>query len=597
MSLEVRTPDLGPLKQKLGDGYVTDSLETARMEVPYGKGGAYEGAYENDRALGSVPLVRVRREALREALGFLKDDPAFRLHQLTDVTVVDCLKLRETERFDMLYLLHNLRTNLRIAVKAAVPEEDPTVASVADLWPAANWGEREAFDQYGIRFQGHPNLKRILNHWEFRGHPLRKDFDILHGCWLSEADDLMDELELRRKQHPDRLRDLETGETMILNLGPSHPASHGTLRNMVELDGETILFAVSEIGYLHRGFEKSAESHEYNQVIPYTDRLNYCSAICNNVGYAKAVEKLCGIEVPERCQYIRIILAELSRIMDHLVCNAANLVDLGALTNYWYLFNLREKIYNVIEGVTGARLTNSYTRIGGLWSDVDENFVSGCRALLKEIPGHVNDTLKLVARNRIFLDRTVGVGKISTDDAIAYGFTGPCLRATGFEYDLRKNDPYYVYDRFKFEVPTGHQGDTYDRVMVRFEEIRQSARIVEQALDQLPAGPYKADHKLSVMPDKTATYGSIEGMVNHFKVVMHGIHPPPGEVYDWSEAPNGELGFHLISDGTMRPYKCRCRAPCFYIYSALPLLVEGGMVADAIAVLGSLNIIAGELER
>jgi NADH-quinone oxidoreductase subunit C/D len=565
--------DFSPLRQKIGGGLLEEG------------------------ALGRIPLIRVDRGALIETLRFLKDDPAFGLHQMSELTVIDCIYLRDTERFDLLYLLHSLRSELRVAVKVAVPEEDPHAPTATGIWPAADWAEREAFDQYGIIFDGHPNLKRILNHREFVGHPLRKDFDIYRAYWLSEADDLLDELETRHRRNPERLQGLDSGETMVLNLGPSHPASHGTLRNLVELDGETILFAVPEIGYLHRGFEKSAEAHEYNQVIPYTDRLNYCSAISNNVGYAKAVEALCGIEVPERCQYIRIILAELSRIMDHLVCNGANLVDLGALTNYWYLFNLREKIYDVIEGVTGARLTNSYTRIGGLWKDVDEDFVSGCRAVLKEVPAHVNDTLKLIARNRIFLDRTVGVGKIGTDEAVAWGYSGPCLRATGLEYDLRKNDPYYVYDRFQFDVPSGHQGDTYDRVMVRFEEIKQSARIVEQALDQLPAGPIRADHPLVVMPDKSQTYGNIEGMVNHFKVIMHGISPPPGDVYDWTESPNGELGFYVVSDGAMRPYKCRVRPPCFYIYSSFPRLAEGGMVADAIAVLGSLNIIAGELDR
>jgi NADH-quinone oxidoreductase subunit C/D len=565
--------DLGALRQKLGPALLEEGW------------------------MGAVPLVRVDRTALPEALRFLKDDPSFRLHQLSDLTAVDCLYLRDSERFDLIYLLHNLETNRRLAVKVAVPEEDPKVATASGLWAAANWAEREAFDMYGIVFEGHPNLRRILNHKDFVGYPLRKDYDTYKGQWLAEPDDLLEELELRRRAFPERLEQAEPGETMILNLGPSHPATHGIMRNLVELAGERILFAVPEIGYLHRGFEKSAETHEYNQVIPYTDRLNYCSALCNNVGYAKAVEALCGIQVPERCQYIRIIMAELSRIMDHLVCNAANLVDLGALTNYWYLFNLREKIYNLIESVTGARLTNSYTRIGGLWADLPDDFVPQCRALLKEVPKHVNDTLKLVARNRIFLDRTVGVGKISTDEAIAYGYSGPCLRATGLEFDLRKNQPYYVYDRFRFDIPTGYQGDTYDRVMVRFEEIRQSVRIVEQALDQLPAGPYRADHPMSVMPDKSQTYGNIEGMVNHFKLIMHGINPPKGEVYDWTESPNGELGFYVVSDGTMRPYRCRVRPPCFYIYSAFPTLVEGRLVADAIAVMSSLNVIAGELER
>lgn len=569
--------DFAPLRQKIGAGALAEGR------------------------LGRTPLIHVKREALLETLRFLKDAPGSRLHQLVDLTVVDRLNLKNgaasNDRFELVYLLHNLQTELRVVVKTSVPEADPKVESAFSLWRAADWAEREAYDQYGVVFEGHPNLRRILNHHQFVGHPLRKDYDIHRGQWLSEADPLVEELELRRRLHPRPFEPDEPGETMVLNIGPSHPATHGTLRNLVELDGEKILYCIPEIGYLHRGFEKSAETHEYQQVIPYTDRLNYCSAISNNVGYAKAVEALCGIEVPERCQYIRVILAELSRIMDHLVANGANLVDLGALTNFWYLFNLREKIYTVIESVTGARLTNSYTRIGGLWADVTDDFVEATRALLLEIPKDVDRTMKLVARNRIFLDRTVDIGKISIDDAISYGYTGPCLRATGLEYDLRKAQPYYGYDRFDFEIPTGRQGDTYDRLMVRFEEINQSVRIVEQALKTMPAGPFRADHPLVVMPDKLTTYGSIEGLVNHFKVVMHGISPPAGEVYDWTESPNGELGFYVVSDGSMRPYKCKVRPPCYYVYSSFPQLAEEGLIADAIAVLGSLNVVAGELDR
>ncbi len=568
--------DFSKLRQRIGDGLLEETV------------------------LLPMPCVRVKRAALAETLQFLRDDPEFRLHQLSELTVVDMLYLREDDRFDVVYLLRNIPNELRVAVKCAIPEEDAWVPTAVGLWAAADWGEREAFDQYGVRFEGHPNLKRILNHHEFVGHPLRKDYDIYRGHWCSEAETLLDELELRRRRFPERRNrtDEDPGETMILNIGPSHPASHGTLRNLVELDGERILYSIPEIGYLHRGFEKSAETHEYNQVVPYTDRLNYLSAISNNVGYIKAVEELCGIEVPPRCQAIRVILCELSRIMDHLVCNGANIVDLGALTNFWYLFNLREKIYNVIEGVTGARLTNSYTRVGGLWNDINDDFVEQTRAVLAEIPQHVDDTLKLVARNRIFLDRTVGVGKISLDDAISYGWVGPCLRGCGLDHDLRKSDPYYGYEQYDFEVPVGHQGDSYDRIMIRFEEIKQSARIVEQALDNLPDGPFRADHPMAYLPDKQSkTYANIEGLVNHFKIVMHGITPPQGEVYSWTEAPNGELGFYIVSDGGMKPYKCKVRPPCFYIYSAFPHIVEGEMIADAVAILGSLNIVAGELDR
>ncbi len=548
-----------------------------------------------EETVGVAAVWRVRREAILDILRFLREEPLLRFRQLTDLTAVDCSLLRDTDRFDVVYILHNLERRDRVAVKCAVPEEDCWCDSAHGIFRNANWLEREAFDMYGIDFRGHPNLKRMLNHKDFVGHPLRKDYDIYKGQWLSEPDDLLDELERRRRSDPHPAT--SEGETMVLNLGPSHPAAHGVLRNLVELDGETILYAIPEIGYLHRGFEKSAEVHDWNQIVPYTDRLNYCSAILNNIAYARAVESLCGITATDRTMFVRVVLGELSRIMDHLVCNGANLVDLGALTNFWYLFNLREKIYDVIEQVTGARLTNSYTRVGSLWSDIPPDFPDRVRAILREIPKAVGDTLKLVARNKIFIDRTVGIGKITTEDALSYGFSGPCLRATGLEFDLRKAYPYDHYDAFDFEIPTGHQGDTYDRVMVRFEEIRQSARIVEQALRMMPAGPIRADHPALALPEKKETYGNIEGLVNHFKLIMHGVRVPRGEAYVASEAANGELGFYIVSDGGQTPYKCRCRAACFHLYSAFPRLVEGGMIADAIAVLGSLNIIAGELER
>ncbi|MBD3336028.1 MAG: NADH-quinone oxidoreductase subunit D [Candidatus Eisenbacteria bacterium] len=543
-----------------------------------------------------IPVLRVPAGKIERAVRLLKEHEAYRFDQLIDLTCTDHLQLpAPRERFELVYQFLSFASGARLLLKAWVAAERPEVASATPLFKSADWLEREVFDQYGVRFHGHPNLKRILNHKDFVGHPLRRDYDIHKGQWLGEADDLMDELEMRRRCDP--REGAGDRERMTLNLGPSHPAAHGTLRNLVELSGETILYCVPEIGYLHRGFEKSAEAHDYNGVVPYTDRLNYCSAIMNNIGFVKTIETYLGIEITERCKFVRVIMAELSRIMDHLVCNGANLVDLGALTNFWFLFNLREKIYNLLEAQTGARLTNSYTRVGGLWADVTDDFDPWVRKLLEEIPEHVDDTLKLVARNRIFLDRTVGVGVMPASEAISFGYTGPCLRASGVEWDLRKAAPYYHYDEFDFDVPVGEKGDVYDRIMVRFEEIRQSCRIIEQALDRMPGGPINIDDHRYTLPPKEEVYGSIEGMVAHFNLVMRGIQPPPGDMYDFTEAANGELGFYTVSDGSRLPYKCHVRAPCFPIYSSFPRLVEGGMIADAIAVLGSLNVIAGELDR
>ncbi len=382
-----------------------------------------------------------------------------------------------------------------------------------------------------------------------------------------------------------------------LNLGPSHPATHGTLRIFVQLEGEIIRDMKLEIGYLHRCFEKMSETHSWNQVIPFTDRLNYVSAMMNNVGYVMAVEKLLGIEVPKRCQRIRVIMAELSRIIDHLVCIGANAVDLGALTCFWYFFRERENIYDLFEAACGARLTTSYTRVGGLYADLPEGWVEWCQKILDNLPRTLDDVEGLLTTNRIWMDRTRNVGVISEARALDYGFTGPCLRATGNAYDVRKTHPYYDYDQFDFKVITEQAGDTYARYLVRMGEMRESLKILKQALSDLPAGPVNVDDWSITLPPKEEVYGSIEGLMAHFKLIMHGIRPPKGEVYSYTEAANGELGFFVTSNEQGRPYRVRCRPPCFAIYQAFPEMCIGQTVSDAVATLGSINIVAGELDR
>ncbi len=390
---------------------------------------------------------------------------------------------------------------------------------------------------------------------------------------------------------------IDPKELVFVNIGPSHPATHGTLRLFAALDGETIVAAVAEMGYLHRGFEKDCEIHPYQQCIPYTDRLNYVSAIMNNIGFAKAVEKMLGITIPERAKVIRVITAELNRIIDHLVCVGTNLVDIGALTNFWYSFNVREKVYDILEKLCGARLTSNYIRIGGLSRDTypgfEEEVLKVCEAILVS----VGDIEALTEKNRIFLDRTQNVAVISIEDAISYGWTGPTLRACGVDYDLRKVEPYYDYETYDFDVIIGTKGDNFDRIYVRLYEIKESVKIIKQALKRLVPGPIMTDDKRVALPPKIHTYGNIEGLMNHFKIIMHGIQPPLGEVYDFTESSNGELGFHIVSDGGKYPYRVKCRPPSFMNYAAFPQLVEGGMIADAIATLGSINIIAGELDR
>lgn len=389
----------------------------------------------------------------------------------------------------------------------------------------------------------------------------------------------------------------EQNSRMRLNLGPSHPATHGTLRIFVELEGEVIEEMKLEIGYLHRCFEKMSETHPWNQVIPYTDRLNYLSAMMNNVGYVMAVEKLLNIEVPPRCQRIRLLMCELSRIADHLVAIGTNAVDVGALTCFWYFFRERENIYDLFEAACGARLTTAYTRVGGLYQDIPEGWEKWCERVVENIPRTLDDVAGLLTTNRIWIDRTKGVGVISKERALEYGFTGPCLRACGVNYDIRKVRPYNGYDQFDWEVPLESEGDTYARYLVRMREMHESLKIIKQALKEVPKGPVNVGDWSVVLPPKKEVYGSIEGLMAHFKLIMHGIKPPKGELYYATEAANGELGFFVRSEGEGKPYRVRVRPPCFAIYQAFPEMMVGQTISDAVAALGSLNVVAGELDR
>lgn len=389
----------------------------------------------------------------------------------------------------------------------------------------------------------------------------------------------------------------ERQSLMPLNVGPSHPATHGCLRFLAALDGESIVAAETEIGYLHRGFEKMAERGTWQQVLPYTDRLNYCSAIMNNIAYCRAVEQMLGIEITERAKVIRVIVNELSRIADHCVCVAAAAQDLGSTTGFFYLFDSREMTMVLWEKLTGARLTNSYSRIGGLYRDTYEGFEHDVLEICKTAERNLRDVHACFDRNRIFLDRTVGIGKITPEVAIAHGWSGPCLRACGVESDLRKDEPYYDYETYDWEVVVGTEGDVYDRLMVRLAEIEESIKIVRQALKRLTPGPIDIVDPRVRVPAHALAYQDMEALIGRFKSVYQGIQVPAGEHYCGSEAANGELGFTLISDGSGKPWRVKVRPPCFAIFSAFKELIEGGMLADSMAVMSSLNIIAGELDR
>ena len=392
------------------------------------------------------------------------------------------------------------------------------------------------------------------------------------------------------------LETLEDGR-MVLNMGPSHPAMHGIVRVLLTVQGERVHDADVEIGYLHRGFEKTCENVTYNQCVPYTDRLNYESPFINNVGYALAVEKLMGIEAPVRAQYIRVIMSELSRLTDHLTCIGANAMELAAFTVYFYLINAREELYRLTDAVAGGRVTPAYTRVGGLTRDLPPDFKEMTAEVFKKVRKNLSDADKLLTRNRIFYDRLHNIGNISKEDAIAFSFTGPALRSTGVPLDVRKATPYLVYDRFDFDIPVGSNGDNYDRYLVRMEEMKQSMRIVEQALAQLPDGPINHPDFNVSLPSKEEVAGNIEALMAHFKLTFEGVKPPKGEVYQAVEGGNGELGFYIVSDGTGSPWRMRVRPPCFALTGGLSKMIKGGYIADIVSTFGQINMIGGELER
>jgi len=391
-------------------------------------------------------------------------------------------------------------------------------------------------------------------------------------------------------------------ERMLLNFGPSHPATHGTLRLMLELDGERVVSCVPELGYLHHGFEKLGEYRSYNQVVIITDRMNYLSPMNNNLAYILAVEQLFGIEVTPRAKYFRVLLAELTRISDHLVSISTQAMDLGAFTVLLYFFRERENIYNLFELLTGTRLTISYTRVGGFARDRDipPDFFPRLHEFLRGFPKTLDEVDRLLSANRIWLDRTRGIGVITPEDAASYGITGPSLRGSRVAWDVRVAQPYSAYEDFDFDIPVGETGDVYDRYLVRMEEMRQSVRIIEQAIDHFPDGELNVDADSKVMlPPKDEVYGSIEGLIHQFEIIMtnRGAQAPKGEAYVATEAPNGELGYYVISNEGRGPYRFRVRPPSFYNYQILPKLLVGRMLSDAVAILSSLNIIAGELDR
>jgi len=547
-----------------------------------------------------------------EVLRHLRDSRGYDM--LKDVTGLDYGGGRPIQ---VIYQLWSTSESRPLRVKVEVPLDRPKLASAYETWRGANWLEREVYDLFGIRFEGHPDLRRILMPENYaEGYPLRKDFPLrgrftraeqTRRALALELEDIysLEELAIasQSRRRTDRIGKGEADggklatQNMILNIGPQHPATHGVLRIVVELDGETIVKCTPHIGYLHTGFEKLAEYRTWNQNIPLTDRMEYLAPMMYNIGYALAVETLLGIEATPRCTVIRVICMELNRILSHLIWVGTTAIDIGAFTPFLYTFQERERIYNLHEAYCGARMTTSVSRIGGMLADVPPGWLDGVREFVETLPKTLKEVDRLLTQNSIWIGRTQGVGVMGGAAAINNGLCGPNLRASGVAYDVRKDKPYLNYDSYDFDVPVGEYGDTYDRYLVRMEEMWQSLRILEQALDRVPGGPINVDDPRVILPPKSTVMNSIDGMISHFKLVMEGLKVPAGEVWYPIESSKGELGLFLVADGGPKPVRCRYRTPSFMNMSNLAALVEGELIADVIAVNASIDIVLGEIDR
>lgn len=556
--------------------------------------------------------VQVLASELQDVATFLHDDSVAAFDHITDICSVDYPD--DLDRFEVIYHFLSLPHRQRIRVKARVTEDDPSIPTVTGIWKGAEFMEREVYDLMGIRFTGHPDLRRILMPEDYEeGYPLRKDFPTEGKGWRGTFEFLprLDEPaeESFTEEVPEEEKKVflsgdgasaprtRRKEELLLNMGPQHPATHGVLRVVFELDGERIVKSTPDLGYLHRGVEKLAEGLAYMQIIPHTDRLDYVCSMTNNYAYVRAVEKLLGITVPERAEYVRTIVAEMQRIIGHLFWLGTQALDIGAMTVFFWTFREREVLLDMFEKLCGARLTLNYYRIGGVDSDFTPDLVDRLKAFLGTFQGHLEEYDQLLVSNRIWVARTKDVAVISGDDAINFGLTGPVLRGSGVAYDVRKFEPYGAYDKVEWEVPIGKKGDTYDRYWVRLEEMRQSARIIKQCLEQMPQGPIVADVPHVIPPPKQKVMRDMESLIHHFIIFTQGFKPPKGETYCATEAPKGELGFFIVSDGSPRPYRLKIRAPSFVHMGAFDHMARGYLISDAVTIFGTYDIVMGECDR
>ncbi len=548
-------------------------------------------------------------DKIREVLQYLKTNISRPFTFLFDLTAID-ERTRDTFKynsfpsadFTLVYHLFSYQRNDFLRLKVALKGEHPLVPSITRIWDNANWYEREVYDMFGIRFEGHPHLTRILMPRTWQGHPLRKE----HPARATEMgpfrlwDEKTDKEQASLKFHPEEWgleRQSDDSDFLFLNIGPQHPGTHGVLRIILQLDGEDIVDAVPEIGFHHRGAEKMGERQSWHTYIPYTDRVDYLGGVMNNLAYLLAVEKLAGIEVPERVKVIRVMMCEFFRIASHLVWYGTFAQDVGQLSPVFYMFTDRERVFDIVEAVCGGRMHPNWFRIGGVSQDLPRGWEVLVQNFLTYFPKKLKEYDNLVMRNSLFKARTVGIGVFTQQEAIEWGVTGPNLRACGFDWDFRKKRPYSGYEMFDFEVPTAANGDCYDRALVRVAEMRQSLRIIEQCLKNMPEGPFKADHPLTTPPLKKQTMKDIETLITHFLNVSWGPVIPGGEAMSCIEATKGANGYYLTSDGNTSPYRVRVRTPSFPHMQMLPYISRGYTVADLLSILGAMDYVLADIDR
>ncbi|NGZ08186.1 MAG: NADH-quinone oxidoreductase subunit C/D [Nitrospira sp. LK70] len=565
------------------------------------------GTFGRQETGDGIPTVWTTKERAREVLGYLKTEAERPYKMLYDLTAIDerVRRVRQDQSpsdFTVVYHLLSFERNEDLRLKIPLTERAASLPTITDLWPAANWYEREVWDLFGITFVGHPHLRRILMPPTWQGHPLRKDHPArateMGRFYLPEDKQEAEEAALKfRPEEWGMKRSRETSDFMFLNMGPAHTGTHGILRLVLQLDEERIVDVVPDIGYHHRGAEKMSERQTWHTFIPYTDRIDYLGGVMNELPYVLAVEKLAGIAVPDRAKVIRVMMAEFFRLASHLVWYGTFAQDVGQLSPVFYMFTDRERIFHIVEAICGGRMHPEWFRIGGVAQDLPEGWDKLVREFLDYLPPRLTEYDDMVMRNAIFKARTQGVGRYSTEEAIEWGVTGPGLRATGFEWDFRKQRPYSGYDQFEFDIPIALHGDCYDRAVVRVEEMRQSLRIIEQCLNHMPDGPYKAEHPLTTPPIKERTMHDIETLITHFLSVSWGPVIPAGEAFVGIEATKGNNGYYLVSDGTPWPYRVRIRTPSFPHMQMVPLISRGLLLADLLAILGSVDFVLADVDR